>query len=99
MSITSITYEYLYVSDPPLATMTASLPFQFNKEGIVQLWVNMKQLLINLSKVFTTRQPNQTVTSKICSLKQATENEGCVEVLTPKQPPVNDDLKHLKRIL
>jgi hypothetical protein len=47
----------------PLPTFSASFSFQFHAEDIVQLRVNMKQLLIRLSSLYSSRKRNELVGS------------------------------------
>ena len=66
--------------------MTASLPFQFDEQDIVQLRVNMKHLLIKLSQVYASWKTNEPVSNVYCSPTSRTENGGCIDLITQETP-------------
>jgi hypothetical protein len=70
--------------------MTASLPFQFDEQDIVQLRVNMKHLLIKLSKVYASWKTNEPVTIDYFSPNLRTEDGDYIDLITQKKKTPND---------
>jgi hypothetical protein len=66
--------------------MTASLPFQFDVQDIVQLRVNMKHLLIKLSKMYASWKTNEQVSIDYFSPNPSTEDGGYIDLITQKKP-------------
>jgi hypothetical protein len=85
-----ITYKQLHVCKPALPTMSASLPFQFNGEDIVQLRVKMKQLPLKLSNVYVSWKTNELVSNIACSPKPTTEHDCWIHPSTQYPLSAND---------
>jgi hypothetical protein len=71
-----ITYQHLYLTDPPLSVLTNSSSFDFTHHTITQLHQNMAKLVQNLSTLYLSNTVQIGSTQPAASVQLDTPNHG-----------------------